>query len=326
MKYFYLFVFAILLYGCKTNPPSSPVNITLPEGKVYITSNVDSAKIFLDGNNTGKFTPDTLTAKIGTHIIRLEKENYSLSEQQIDFVEDSVFTVSFTLQLGVAKIVLLEDFANVSCIPCVTSNKIIENLTSSYGPKKLVAIKYPTNFPAPNDPFYNANPQDCNARISYYNIFSAPTTIIDGMGRPTSTDSIAVKDSIETRLQLQPKFEIVVNDTIENNQYKITVNLKVIDNTNLNFDDLILHTVVTETDIEFSSPPGSNGETKFYDVMRSMLPTNNGESLSGINQSGENTFNRQLNIDAGWNANELNCVAFIQNVSTKEVYQTGSTH
>ena len=39
----------------------------------------------------------------------------------------------------------------------VTSNKIIENLTTvTYGHSNLVAIKYPTNFPAPNDPFYLA--------------------------------------------------------------------------------------------------------------------------------------------------------------------------
>jgi len=78
---------------------------------------------------------------------------------------------------SVSKIVLIEDFANVSCIPCVNSNKIIESLTkTTYGPTKLVAIKFPTNFPSPSDPFYLAKSDYCDQRMEYYNIFFAPTT------------------------------------------------------------------------------------------------------------------------------------------------------
>ncbi|HEY6626359.1 MAG TPA: hypothetical protein VIZ21_05345, partial [Ignavibacteriaceae bacterium] len=56
-----------------------------------------------------------------------------------------------------SKVVIIEDFANVSCNPCVISNKILESLTEiTYGRSKLVAVKFPTNFPAPNDLFYLA--------------------------------------------------------------------------------------------------------------------------------------------------------------------------
>ncbi len=83
-----------------------------------------------------------------------------------------------------SKIVLLEDFANVSCVPCVISNKIIESLTkNTYGPSKLVAVKFPTNFPSPSDPFYLAQPNYCDQRMEYYNIFFAPTTYVDGVLR-----------------------------------------------------------------------------------------------------------------------------------------------
>lgn len=93
----------------------------------------------------------------------------------------------------------------------------------------------------------------------------------------------------------------------------------------INFSNLIFHTVVTETDIEFATPPGSNGETKFYDVMRAMLPTNQGESLSDLQNNQVLNFERQVAISPGWNTAHLNTVVFIQNQQTKEVYQAGST-
>jgi hypothetical protein len=225
-----------------------------------------------------------------------------------------------------SKIVLFEDFANVSCVPCVISNNIIESLTkSTYGPSKLVAIKFPTNFPSPSDPFYLAKSDYCDQRMEYYNIFFAPTTIVDGVLRPVSTDSTDVIAAVDERLATTPRFEIQVKDSVGGENYFITISLTILNSSGLNLDEVVLHTVVTETEIEFENPPGSNGETKFYDVMRDMLPTNLGEILSNIIQTGEINYQFEEAIFSNWNLNHLNVVAYIQDKSTKEVYQAGST-
>ncbi|MDP2363663.1 MAG: hypothetical protein Q8M94_07830, partial [Ignavibacteria bacterium] len=117
-------------------------------------------------------------------------------EVQIDI------TVSEDNNISSNRIVLLEDFANVSCTPCVTSNKIIQSLLSSYGSYKVVSVKFPTNFPSPVDPFYLAGKQFCDFRMSYYNILFAPTIILDGITRPTPTDSNAIKLAINNRLAI----------------------------------------------------------------------------------------------------------------------------
>lgn len=396
-KLFYLVILTLLIASCNTNPPTSP-EIPLPQlGKAFITSNVDSAEIWLDNINTSKITPDTIETTIGTHTFTLRKTNYidvsqtiqiikdslvsldiSLTQesgkvfvtsnaagaqifidfvnsgkvtpdtilttpgihqislqrafynssiQQVEVIKDSLIILDMFLQeIPPSNVVLIEDFANVSCIPCVTSNKIIESLTNvRYGHSKLVAIKYPTNFPSPNDPFYLANTIDCNSRISYYNIFFAPTTIVDGILKPISTDSVSVIAAVDQRLTKEVKFRMDVSTSVVGSQYFITVTVQVLNGTGIDFSKCVLQTVVTETDIEFAIAPGSNGETKFYDVMRVMLPSNAGQSLEGISQTEEVVFQRQTSMNANWVTDKLNTIAFIQNVVTNEVYQATST-
>lgn len=325
MKKFLVLIIPLLILSCETNPPTQPLIPVIEYGNVKVISNVSGAKIFLDGNDTGKLTPDTLRTYVGNHAIMLVKENYDSILLNVNILKNTEVEISAHL-FAIGKIVLIEDFANVSCVPCVTSNKIIEHLINDdFGTSRLVAIKYPTNFPSPVDPFFLANGPDCNARMGYYNILFAPTTIVDGNLRPISTDSNDVKSKIYTELSKIPQFIISVSDSIVGSNYTVNISVDVKDVTNLDFSNIVLHSVVTETNIEFATPPGSNGETKFYDVMRKMLPSNQGESLASINQVGVYNFQRQLTLNSAWIQSNINTVVFIQNTSTKEIYQAGST-
>lgn len=313
--------------GCGTNPPVTPVTPTMEYGSLYVSANIDSGLIVLDNSSTEKYAPDTITASVGTHVVRLDRMGFTSSSQTVRVGKDSLTSTFITLvAAGVQKVVLIEDFSNVSCVPCVVSNAILEALTNrTYGRAKLVAIKYPTNFPAPNDPFYLANRTDANARMTYYNILFAPTTILDGTARPTSSDSVAMKDSINVRLLLPPRFNITIADSSVGGIYYASVRVQTLDTSGTGFNDLVLHTVVTETDISFTTPPGSNGETEFFDVMRAMLPTRNGEALASGNRTGTVMYSRQVVIGSGWNVAKLHTVAFVQNTRTKVIFQTGST-
>jgi len=227
--------------------------------------------------------------------------------------------------ISASKVVIVEDFANVSCNPCVISNKIVEQLANqTYGRSKLVAVKFPTNFPAPNDLFYLAAKEICDARISYYNVFFAPTTVIDGIIRPISTDSNSVKAAVDSRLSITPRFNINVGAILEGD-YSVNVNVKFIDTSSINMSDLVIHVVLTETDIEFEQAPGSNGETKFYDVTRLMLPTKEGTPIRQLIDQGELTFTFEDALLSSWNLEKLNFVVYVQNKTTQEIFQTGST-
>lgn len=300
------------------------LSVIMDFGIINVLSNESDAEIYLDGINTGKVTPDTIRTTIGEHIVELHKNGYNITTDTVTVVKD--IQTDIQLNLIPFKTVLIEDFANVSCNPCVVSNKILEQLTNhTFGRKRLVAVKFPTNFPSPVDPFFLANGPDCTSRMNYYNIQIAPTNVIDGLFKPIPSDSNDVKSKILTQLEKVPQFVILVDHSINGNNYNINITLEIKDLSNLDFSNLVLHTVVTETNIEFATPPGSNGETKFFDVMRKMLPGNQGESLTSYNQIGTYTFQRQLTLNSNWNASNINTVVYVQNTNTKEIFQTGST-
>lgn len=129
---------------------------------------------------------------------------------------------------------------------------------------------------------------------------------------------------MDTRLAISPRFNINVDATLEGD-YTVNVNIKFIDTSSINMSDLVIHTVLTETDIEFEQAPGSNGETKFYDVTRLMLPNKDGSPMRQFIDQGGLSFNFQDALLSSWNIEKLNFVIFIQNKITKEVFQTGST-
>lgn len=230
-----------------------------------------------------------------------------------------------TNSLPANKVVVLESFTNVGCYPCPITNKIIRLLVNeTYGSSKLVVVKFPVNFPAPNDLFYLAAKEICDFRMDYYNVFYAPTIIIDGMLRPVASDSVSIKAAIDSRFTVTPRFSVNVSSILEDD-YTIDIAIKIIDSSSINLSDLFINTAITETDIEFQQPPGSNGETKFYDVIRLMLPSNDGISLRQLIDQGELSFEFADVIISDWNPEKLNAVVYIQNMSTKEVYQTGFT-
>jgi hypothetical protein len=161
----------------------------------------------------------------------------------------------------------------------------------------------------------------------YYNIIAAPTSIFDGITRFLSlNDTASVKAAIDAKLAVIPRFGIDVSGNLEQSgDYVFNVTMSLVDTIGINLNDLIIHTAITETDIEYDTPPGSNGETKFYDVIRLMLPSISGEPLRNLINNGELSYEFNDALLASWNLNKINAVIYIQNNTTKEVYQTGST-
>jgi hypothetical protein len=160
----------------------------------------------------------------------------------------------------------------------------------------------------------------CDYRMNFYRILFAPTIIVDGTLRPVPTDSNQIRNAVQQRLQTESDFWISDSSEVMNNGLLINLNIKTKNINRPDLENLILRIVIVEKEIEFTTPPGSNGETKFYDVVRTILPSNDGFKLSEI--KGQMSFSLENFIDSTWNLQNLRAITFIQDINTKEIIQS----
>ena len=103
------------------------------------------------------------------------------------------------------------------------------------------------------------------------------------------------------------------------------INVSVTALTNIPENVLRLRTIAVEDAIIYTTPPGTNGETDFYQVMRKMLPDADGELL------GPMTANQTLNFSYSWpysapvDPMQMRTLAIIQNENNFSIYQSKMT-
>ncbi|MCF8429794.1 MAG: T9SS type A sorting domain-containing protein [Bacteroidia bacterium] len=231
--------------------------------------------------------------------------------------------------------VLHEIFTSATCPPCVPGNT---NLAAVVAPNtnKWNVIKYQTNFPGTGDPYYTS---EVGTRFSYYAATFAPWLTVDGSYNQNSNsytqaifDSYAAKPSLIdiTATQTVVGKTITVSGTITPVQAFSNTNLK-------------LRIAVVERRTENNVK--TNGETEFFNVMKKMLPTAAGTSVSfsagtAVPYTQSFTFpgNYRLPTD-GQTANIINlasensvenlwnlsAVVFVEDDTKKEVWQSQSS-
>jgi len=221
------------------------------------------------------------------------------------------------------RVVLIEQFTNSGCSICATHSPAVFNYVDNNS-ADVVAIAYHTAFPY-NDSMYHENSIESDARVNYYGVAGVPYSIVDGNYYENASSVFVpqIATTINTRKTEAPLYSIVALNTGFNNgvldgEFVFTSNTS--SNTT---DSLVAHIVVVEKNVlksAYVASPGNNAETEYGYVMRKMLPNQNGTLLlhKAINESDTVSFSAILsNIK---NLNELRIVAFVQNVTTKEVY------
>lgn len=223
------------------------------------------------------------------------------------------------------RLVLLEEFTSSTCGPCAAANPtIISRLQQN--PDKFTAIFYHVGWPSPgNDPMYLHNPQESNARVSYYSVNSVPHSVLDGnfySGHPNGW----TMTTINNRLAVPSPCEIDLQHYLNSAQDTIFLNMLIKFTDPMSGSQLVAHNVVIEKHIHFNTAPGTNGEKDFYNVMKKMLPGSGGTSLPSSMEAGDYVI-----VQTSWklanvyDKNELAAIGFIQNNATKEVFQTANS-
>lgn len=214
--------------------------------------------------------------------------------------------------------VLVESFSQASCAPCAAQNPALEALLVA-NPTKAVAIKYQVSWPG-YDPMYLQNTTEIDARVNYYNISGVPDRVLDG------TNQDATQTNIDNRYAVASPINMTIAHTINPGFATADVTVTITAPAVWNPSSTVLHVGMIEKTISFASAPGSNGETEFHNVMRKMLSgwTGNAVVASNFASAGGSqtfTFTNVAIPSYIYDLNEVGFVAWVQNTTSKEVYQ-----
>jgi hypothetical protein len=231
----------------------------------------------------------------------------------------ALLLASVSLLLGQGRrVVLMEEATNASCPPCATNNPRLQAFfQSNFG--DVVSVRYHAWWPGSNDPMYTRNTADNRNRINYYGITGVPNYVMDGANQGVPSDPGKMAATMRERLQSPHLLDITVQAVVDTDS--VRVDLTVIGRGAVSQTALTLHTAVIERMITYASPPGSNGEKVFPDVMRQLLPAAAGISIASLTTGDTLRYSLACPVQAWWNLSDLAVVSWLQSNTTKEIIQ-----
>lgn len=229
------------------------------------------------------------------------------------------------------RLVLVEEYTGENCGPCASTNPAFDALVQA-NTSKTVMLKHQVPIPSAG-PIYQGWTTDSDARRSYYGVNSAPNGRIDGDVIDASQSSpthpyYLTQSIIDNRASVASSFSMNTSHTVsaDLDSIYITVTVQNVDGFTVNSQSagsLRLHVSVIEEEMQFATPPGTNGEKEFYHVNRKMFPNAGGTAMAdawAVNQSQTFTFAEPLPSHI-YDYREVAVVAYIQDNGNKEVMQ-----
>ncbi len=218
--------------------------------------------------------------------------------------------------------VLIEQFTNSGCPPCASNTPVVASYVND-NLDHVLMLSYHTSFPY-LDSMYHENAAQSDARVDYYNVQGVPTSVVDGNYFSGSLLP-APETIVDPRAAIAPRYSIsFISSSLTGNDVTAQIVFQSIDAVNEN-ETLKAMVVVAEKNVlksSYASSPGNNSETEYPWVVRKMLPDENGTALVNMELNGTDTITLSWTADNFKDLNEMRIVAFVQNASTQEIYQS----
>lgn len=228
----------------------------------------------------------------------------------------ATFFVAFAVSGQSERMILVEHATQASCPPCATYNPTLNALLAN-NDEDVVSIKYQTSWPGV-DPMNADNPTEVANRVSYYSITGVPNGVVNG-GNAQSVPSIT-QSTLNTALAQDALFDIDIDYTLLPDGINIDVSTVCTEAVSGN---LKLRIAVVEREILWNSPPGTNGEDEFFDVMKKFLPGADGLVMTAESKELGGVFTTSQSWEYGniYDYGELAVVAWIQDDNNRAVHQ-----
>jgi hypothetical protein len=242
----------------------------------------------------------------------------------------ALFAVTTTFAQKADRYVLFEHFTNTCCGPCATQNPyfqadIIENAAVS---DKVHHIAYHPWWPCNWDPMYAHNESENSSRTTFYSVSGVPRIIMQGnqwSGQPTAVTATMVNNAWATGSDIRIEVDLTKDAT---NGYA-TIKIHTVGN-EPNDINMRMRVAVVETELNYSTAPGTNGEKYFPNVFRKFisdngsLPDHYGEKYLPASGGDFIEYNYTFALDSEWDADNIYIIAWVQG-NSKEVLNSGSS-
>lgn len=216
---------------------------------------------------------------------------------------------------------LFEEFTQASCGPCAAANPGFEANIIEANPATVRQISIHTSWPG-IDPMYDYNSSQSDERVNYYNVTGVPDAFLLGVNK-SSPATVTQADVDAITVQTSP-LKIRVSDVDNGTDHTVTVTVESW-GTPPTGSNWKLRTAIVERNIDYGSPPGTNGETHFPNVMRKMLPSTSGDPITFASQGNSVSFTYSYTEDAVWDMSEIAVVAFVQNDDDHAIANCGTS-
>lgn len=237
------------------------------------------------------------------------------------FIPVILIALIATSVFAAPRVVLVESFTNVSCAPCADANPVTQQFINDTSRQQVLNIQYHVSWPSSSDPFYTTNPTELGGRRSYYGITSVPDLVCDGDNGPAPGSYNSLADAVNASSLVTSNYTISVSQSINGSTLDAGVTVTAENASGANEK---LRVALVEKFVNYASPPGNNGETDFYWSVRDLLPTHTGTDVN-LSAGQTYTYDRSSTLSGSWDTSELYVIAWIQNDTTKEVLQAGSS-
>jgi len=224
------------------------------------------------------------------------------------------------------RIQLYEVFSGENCGPCASANPQTKLLLDA-NPNSIIGLKYQVAIPSPG-PIHLQNSVDPNARRLYYGVNAAPNARHDGAVIGNGHSINLTQAIITQRQAVTSPFSVQLEHSVNSTFDSINPLCGLTASQAVSSGNWFARIALVERHMNFTSPPGSSGETDFYDVTRRMYPDATGTTLPSTWTQGQV---QTVNISQALptfirDAAEIRVIAFVQNDVTKEIAQAARTN
>lgn len=216
--------------------------------------------------------PTPWNATIGTHTVNVWATNLNGSNPDANPGDDHKTKSVSVLSENVQRLPLFEIFTSSTCPPCNPGNANFHTIVDPKPQADFVAIKYQQDFPGTGDPYCTT--EAVNRRDVPYAINSIPRMEIDGFWDGNAQSFTTALYDAARAVPAQYKMNGTFNVTNK------TVTAKVKFSPLFSATGAKLYVAILER--QTTQNIKSNGETKFFQVMKKMLPNETGTAVPSV--------------------------------------------